>query len=137
MSRTAAALGCDVVLVPASRLSGERFARACRRTGSPPVVAVKPWDARARAPRPRFHLDHLFTRHRLSAYVGGDLRADERPRVRRHIEECEDCGRVERSLRRLLGELRLLGGRRPPHLVDAAIDRVRSAERSAEHAGRR
>ncbi len=87
--------------------------------------------------RPQFHLDHIFTRRRLSAYVDGALRADERPRVRRHLEECEDCGRIERSLHRLLRGLRTLAGRHPPHLADAAIDRVRSAERPAARVGRR
>ncbi len=83
---------------------------------------------------PRFHLDHMFSRRRLSAYVDGELGPDERRRVARHVEECEDCGRAERSLRRLIGGLRLLGGGRPPTLADDAIERVRAADGPAERA---
>jgi anti-sigma factor RsiW len=53
----------------------------------------------------------MFSRRRLSAYVDGELDPDERRRVARHVEECEDCGRAERSLRRLIGGLRLSGPR--------------------------
>jgi anti-sigma factor RsiW len=88
-------------------------------------------------PRARFHLDHLFARRRLSAYVDGDLEPDERERVVRHLAECEECGRVERSLRRLLGGLALLGGRRPARLADEAIERVREADRPADGPVRR
>jgi anti-sigma factor RsiW len=88
-------------------------------------------------PGPRFHLDHRFARRRLSAYVDGELEPDARRRVRRHFDDCEDCGRAERSLRRLIDGLRLLSGRYPPCLADAAIERVRAADSPRQHAGRR
>lgn len=86
---------------------------------------------------PRFHLDHLFARRRLSAYVDGDLEPGDRDRVRRHLDECADCGWAERSLRKLLGGLRLLRRPHSTRVADLAIDRVREVERPRETAGRR
>lgn len=86
---------------------------------------------------PRFHLDHLFAARRLSAYVDEDLELGDRARVRRHLGQCPDCGRAERSLRLLLGGLRSLRRRPSPALADEAVGRVRAAERSRTHARRR
>ncbi|HEV2062274.1 MAG TPA: zf-HC2 domain-containing protein [Solirubrobacteraceae bacterium] len=86
---------------------------------------------------PRFHLDHFFARRRLSALVDGELAPDEARRVRRHVDECDDCSRAERSLRKLIGGLRLLRRRQPPHLADESIERLRRQERVRERAGRR
>jgi anti-sigma factor RsiW len=86
---------------------------------------------------PRFHLDHLFAKRRLSAYVDDELEPRDRRRVQRHIDECVDCSRAERSLRKLLGGLQLLRRRQPGRLADDTIERVRKAERPREHAGRR
>ena len=87
-------------------------------------------------PGPRFLLDHLFTKRRLSAYVDGDLEPEQLRRVRRHLDDCEDCGRAERSLRRLVFGLRLLAGRQPPRLADDAVDRVRTDRAPRQYARR-
>lgn len=76
--------------------------------------------------RPAFHLDHLFARRRLSAYLDEDLDPRAQRRVRRHLVECEDCGRTERSLRRVVGGLRLLAGRRASRVADNSVARVRA-----------
>jgi anti-sigma factor RsiW len=86
---------------------------------------------------PRFHLDHLFTKRRLSAFVEGDLEPRDGDRVHRHVDECPDCGRTERSLRKLLAGLRLLRSPQPSRLADGVIARVRSANGAREHAGTR
>jgi anti-sigma factor RsiW len=75
---------------------------------------------------PQFHLEHRFAQRRLSAYLDGELEPFERGRVERHIDECSECDRAARSLRRVLGALTLL--RRCNHSRVAAnvIERLRS-----------
>jgi anti-sigma factor RsiW len=86
---------------------------------------------------PRFHLDHLFTRRRLSDYVDGELAPGARGRVERHLEDCPDCSRAERSLRRLVARLPRLRGRAPRRLPERAVERVRAAERGRDGGGAR
>jgi anti-sigma factor RsiW len=48
---------------------------------------------------------------RLSDYIDGDLEADERRRVERHLRWCPRCRRVLASLTRTVSGLRGLGRR--------------------------
>lgn len=52
-------------------------------------------------------------RARLSDYIDGDLEADERRRVERHLRWCPRCRRVLTSLTRTVSGLRRLGNRDP------------------------
>jgi anti-sigma factor RsiW len=51
------------------------------------------------------------THSRLSDYIDGDLEADERRRVERHLRWCPRCRRVLASLTRTVSGLRRLGQR--------------------------
>ncbi len=84
---------------------------------------------RRHVPGPRFHLEHLFAKRRLSAYVDDDLPPGEHRRVRRPVAGCAECSRAERSLRLLLGGLRGLAAGKPPGLADSAIERAGRLER--------
>ncbi len=53
---------------------------------------------------PRFHLDHLFTQRRLSAYLDGELGPSSSGRIKGHIEQCSDCDDAARSLPRWMFE---------------------------------
>ena len=78
---------------------------------------------------PRFHLDHRFTRRRLSAYHDGELGPVERRRVEHHIADCPDCGRAARSLHRVIGGLSLLRRRSRSGIAAGVIERLRTQTR--------
>jgi len=73
---------------------------------------------------PQFHVDHVFTKRRLSEYLDGDLGPVERDRVERHVDECPDCGRTARSLQRLVAGLALLRRCHPSRLAADVIERL-------------
>lgn len=78
--------------------------------------------------RTRFHLDHLFVRRSLSAYVDGELAPPERQRVERHLVECENCGRTRRALIRVLAGLGSLRASPRRDVTRGAIERLRREE---------
>lgn len=86
---------------------------------------------------PRFHVDHVFTRRRLSAYLDGELGAVERHRVEHHVEECPECRRTARSLHRVVAGLALLRRCRPSRLTADVIERFRTRTRADGGPGRR
>lgn len=49
--------------------------------------------------------DHRWAKSRFSEYVDGDLPERQRRRLAAHEEICPDCGRVARTLRRMLALL--------------------------------
>ena len=73
---------------------------------------------------PQFHVDHVFTKRRLSEYLDGELGPVERDRVERHVDECPDCGRTARSLQRLVAGLALLRRCHPSRLAADVIERL-------------
>jgi anti-sigma factor RsiW len=68
------------------------------------------------------------TRDCLSAHLEDELRGLRRRRVRRHLERCERCRAVLRSLSRAVQQLRSLGRLDPPlaaSVADAVVERIR------------
>ncbi len=53
----------------------------------------------------RFHRDHRFTRTQASAYLDGELGADDRGRVDSHTHLCPPCARFMAGLRRTVSAL--------------------------------
>ncbi len=86
---------------------------------------------------PQFHVDHVFTTRRLSAYLDGELGADECRRVERHIDACPGCRRTVRSLHLVVGGLTLLRRCDPSRLAANVIERLRSQARRDDDASRR
>ncbi|MGI9557825.1 MAG: zf-HC2 domain-containing protein [Solirubrobacterales bacterium] len=70
------------------------------------------------------HRDHRWAQSRFSDYVDGDLPQRQERRLAAHEEICPDCGRVARTLRRMLA---LLPGMRPaadPELAERTTEGV-------------
>jgi predicted anti-sigma-YlaC factor YlaD len=68
------------------------------------------------------------TRTHLSEHLEGDLRGIRRWRILRHLDRCERCQAVLRSLIRALEQLRSVGRVDPPPseaTATAVVDRVR------------
>jgi len=78
--------------------------------------------------RTRSYLDHRFVRHRLSAYLDGELEPAQRQRVERHLAECEDCGRTRRALVRILAGLRRLRTGTRRDVANGTIERLRAED---------
>jgi anti-sigma factor RsiW len=60
---------------------------------------------------------------RLSEYVDGDLAADERVALERHLGECAECRETVADLRRLVGLAGTLAHREPPRDLWPGIQR--------------
>jgi hypothetical protein len=74
-------------------------------------------------------MNHEELRERLSAYLEGDLDADERARIERHLSGCPDCRREYRELRHTVDLLHALPAPDPPpDLADRVIARLRAGE---------
>ena len=54
--------------------------------------------------------DHRWSQRHLSHYVEGDLRALAQRRLRRHAEQCVDCGRGVLALRALVRIIPAIAG---------------------------
>jgi anti-sigma factor RsiW len=54
----------------------------------------------SRAERERFRRDHRWAPDRMSDYLDGNLAANGRARMERHLSECEKCRRLLAGLRR-------------------------------------
>ncbi len=86
---------------------------------------------------PRFHVDHVFTKRRLSAYLDGELGPVEQDRVEHHVDECPDCRRTARSLRHMVAGLALLRRCHPSRLAADVIERLGPQTRRDGHPRRR
>lgn len=70
-------------------------------------------------------LEHRFTTAHASDYLDGDLSAEGRRRVERHISVCPRCRELVASLRRMLATLPALGGAPRPWVAEGVIERLR------------
>jgi anti-sigma factor RsiW len=73
----------------------------------------------------RFMRDHHFTGTRMSDYLDGDLRPDERARLEEHVHWCPECRRMLQSLRRTVEGLTGLRVAAPESVAPAVVDRLR------------
>jgi anti-sigma factor RsiW len=58
--------------------------------------------------RARFLLDHRWAPERMSAYLDGELPANGRTRLERHVGQCADCRGLFAGLRATLDALQRL-----------------------------
>lgn len=79
--------------------------------------------------RMRFLADHRWSPRRMSEYLDGELSAEGRVRIERHLHDCPKCREILRSLRATVGGLaRIRRGRPGPPgstVAPAVLDRVR------------
>jgi anti-sigma factor RsiW len=73
----------------------------------------------------RFMREHRWTQDHLSDYLDGDLGANERQRVEKHVHWCPECRRVLESLRRTLKGLMELRATSAESIAPSVIDRLR------------
>jgi anti-sigma factor RsiW len=85
----------------------------------------------------QFHVDHAWTRRRLSAYLDGELAPVERDLIEHHVDECPDCRRTARSLQRVVTGLALLRRCHPSRLAADVIERLVAQTRSDGDSRRR
>lgn len=75
--------------------------------------------------RRRFARDHRFTGARVSGYLDGELRPDERARLEEHLHWCPECRRMLATLRRVLHGLTELREPLRPSVAQGVIERLR------------
>jgi anti-sigma factor (TIGR02949 family) len=68
-------------------------------------------------------------RERLSAYLDGELTAEERREVAAHLEGCEECRRELALLKRLDAALGSLDAPAPARLAERVLDRLQPRRR--------
>ena len=68
-------------------------------------------------------------RERLSAYLDGELSAEERREVAAHLEGCEECRRELALLKRLDAALGSLDAPAPARLAERVLDRLQPRRR--------
>jgi len=73
---------------------------------------------------PRFMLDHHWTKAHLSDEIDGNLRPEDRSRLRHHVHECEKCNRLLDSLRQTVDALRTTANRSTPGVAERVIERL-------------
>gem|GEM_PF-1348918 len=73
---------------------------------------------------PRFMFDHRWTKAHLSDEIDGNLRPDDRSRLRHHVHECEKCNRLLDSLRQTVDALRTTANRSKPGVAERVIERL-------------
>ncbi len=79
---------------------------------------------------PRERLEHRWASRRMSAYLDGELGAEERRRLERHSDLCPECGPMLRTLVRLTHELRDLRRRPERSVAPGVIERWMETERT-------
>lgn len=84
---------------------------------------------------PRFMLDHRWTGAHLSDEIDGELRPEARVRLRRHVDECEECHRMLDSLRQTVSAMRAAAFRAKPGVSDRVIQRLDLENASRERPG--
>lgn len=85
----------------------------------------------------RMRREHRWAHAHLSEYIDGELDPTERRRLRRHTDDCEECGPLLRALTVLIPELRRL--RRQPwrSIAPSVIERLHDEASLAANAGER
>jgi anti-sigma factor RsiW len=77
----------------------------------------------------RFRRDHRWAPGRMSAYLDGELDANRRDRMDRHVSECARCRRLLAGLRLVLDALHRLpapeGGSDAAQLASSVLARLR------------
>jgi len=71
----------------------------------------------------------------MSAYIDGDLSAEERCRLERHVDLCPECGPMRRTLMRLTRELRHLSAGRGESVARGVIERWMEGDRERASSG--
>jgi anti-sigma factor RsiW len=77
----------------------------------------------------RTRREHRWAHTRISGYIEGELAPARRRRLRRHADECEECGPLLRALTVIVPELRRLHRLPSKSVAPGVIARLR-----AEHA---
>jgi len=85
----------------------------------------------------RERLEHRWVARHMSAYIDGELDAEDRRRLERHADLCPECGPMRRTLVWLTRELRDL--RRGPErsVAPGVIERWMERERASSRGGDR
>jgi anti-sigma factor RsiW len=78
--------------------------------------------------RLRFMRDHMWAGSRFSAYLDGELGAEEGARLEHHAHQCKKCHQVLEALRQTLAALGRLSSatQAPAGLADAVISNLRT-----------
>jgi anti-sigma factor RsiW len=80
--------------------------------------------------------EHRWANPRISEYIDGELTPAQRRRLRRHADECEECGPLLRALTVIVPELRRLH-RSPRHPVAPGVIARLRAEQALPDGGLR
>lgn len=75
--------------------------------------------------RLRFSRDHRLTHNHMSDYLDGDVPATTRERIRKHLDECEDCRSWFDGLRAIVTGLAGLRREEEPDVAGAVLAGVR------------
>ncbi len=73
-----------------------------------------------------FLRDHRWVPQHASEYLDRELDAGQRRRIERHIQDCEQCRELVRSLRALLAALGAIGDDEPPVVAAAVLASIQS-----------
>lgn len=76
----------------------------------------------------QFHRDHRLTRAHASAFLDGELDAEQRARVEQHTHLCPPCARLIASLRQTVAALGALRTEEPTttdSVTDGILHRLR------------
>ncbi len=84
---------------------------------------------------PLFMLDHFWTKAHMSGAIDGQLGPGDRSRFRRHLDECESCHLMLKSLRQTVGSLGALIVPSDPGVADRVIERLDEVSIPADEAG--
>jgi anti-sigma factor RsiW len=76
--------------------------------------------------RIRERREHRWSWPRISEYIDGGLAPAEQWRLRRHVEICQECAPLLRSLLWLVGALRALAGPPEPTVVPGVLEQLRA-----------
>lgn len=72
--------------------------------------------------------EHCWANPRISEDIDGELNPAQRRRLRRHADECEECGPLLRALTVIVPELRRLHRPPPQSVAPGVIARLRAEQ---------
>ena len=75
--------------------------------------------------RLRFVRDHRLTHDRMSDYLDGEVPANTRERIRKHLDECEECSTWFDGMRVIVSELARFRRSKEPEVATAVLAGVR------------